>query len=91
MSLDKNPNIKTSSKKVPVIKRNKKERLAYEARKKELEEYNKVLSEVKEKQKELIRQKKDMIVARNLLSLGISANVIAQKTNLSEEEIKNLK
>lgn len=82
MLSEKDPYIKSAYNQLQIISQDKQKRLEYEAREKAIRDYNQSIYEAE--------QRGIHDTARNLLSLGVSTDIIAAATNLSVAEIKAL-
>jgi predicted transposase/invertase (TIGR01784 family) len=73
-----------------IAKFNKKERGAYEDSLKQYRDIKNVVDTAKEEGKEIGKQERSIEIARNLLTNGLSIEIVAKNTNLSIEEIQKI-
>ena len=96
MLATKNPYIQSAYEQLQIISQDKTKRLEYESREKALRDYNQLMYEATERGKETGIQigkeigeyEKAVKIAKNMLALGISPELIAKATNLSELDWK---
>ena len=104
MLATKNPYIQSADEQLQLISQDKEKRMEYEAREKAIRDYNQLMYEAQERGiaigeergiaigeergKEIGKHEEAVNIAKNLLALGLSADVISKVTNLSESEWK---
>lgn len=106
MIATKNTYIKSAYKTLQVISQDEEKRMAYEAREKALRDYNQGMLEAELRGREIDRKEgqeigqkegqatgeyeKAIQIAKNMLAMGLSADLIAQATGLSLSQIEQL-
>lgn len=92
MLATKNPYIQSAYEQLQIISQDKTKRLEYESREKALRDYNQLMYEAEERGKEIGKEigqhEKAINIAKNMLALGISPEIITKVTNLSELDWK---
>lgn len=99
MIAEKDPYIKSAYDQLQVISQDEQKRLEYEARQKAILDYNQGIYEAEQRGERRGEQRGEQCgeqrgirnTARNLLSMGIDINIIAEATKLSITEIEALK
>ena len=101
MLATKSPYIQSAYQQLQIISQDKTKRLEYEAREKALRDYNQLMQEAEERGKEIGKEdgikigkeigeyEKAIAIAKNMLSFGISPEIICKITNLSEQDWKS--
>ncbi len=106
MIATKNTYIKSAYKTLQVIRQDEKKRLAYEAREKALRDYNQGMLEAELRGREIDRKEgqeigqkegqatgeyeKAIQIAKNMLAIGLSEDMVTQVTGLSSIQIELL-
>ena len=90
MLATRNPYIKSAYEQLQIISQDKTKRLEYEAREKAVRDYNQLMYEAEERGKEIGKEigeyEKAISIAKNMVALGLSPDIIAKVTNLSEAD-----
>ena len=86
MLATRNPYIKSAYEQLQIISQDKTKRLEYEAREKAVRDYNQLMYEAEERGKEIGEYEKAISIAKNMVALGLSPDIIAKVTNLSEAD-----
>ena len=90
MLATRNPYIKSAYEQLQIISQDKTKRLEYEAREKAVQDYNQLMYEAEERGKEIGKEigeyEKAISIAKNMVALGLSPDIIAKVTNLSEAD-----
>ena len=68
----------------------KKDRMAYEDSLKQYRDIKNVVDTAKEEGKEIGKQERSIEIARNLLTNGLSIEIVAKNTNLSIEKVQEI-
>ncbi len=99
MLATKNKYIDSAYKQLQVISQDKQKRLEYEAREKAIRDHNQMMYEAEERGEargtekgiEIGEAQKAINIARNLIELGLSSDIISKGTGLSVEEIEKIR
>ena len=90
MLATRNLYIKSAYEQLQIISQDKTKRLEYEVREKAVRDYNQLMYEAEERGKEIGREigeyEKAVSIAKNMLALGLSPDIITKVTNLSEAD-----
>ncbi len=91
MIATKNSYIASAYEQLQIISQDKEKRQEYEAREKAIRDYNQSMKEAREQGREEGEQRRQFIIAKNMLLKDFDISVIAECTGLSKEEVKALK
>ena len=91
MIAEKDPYIKSAYNQLQIISQDKQKRMEYEAREKAIWDYNQSIYEAEQRGEQRGEQHGIEKTAKNLLSLGVAVDIIAEATKLSIAQIEALK
>ena len=90
MLSEKNAYINSAYDQLKIISQDEQKRQVYEAREKARRDHNQMMKEATERGLEIGEKRKKIEIAKNLIKMGLSVDMIVQGTGLSEEQVKEL-
>lgn len=88
MLATKSPYIKSAYHQLQIISQDKEKRLEYEAREKAVRDHNQLMREAEERGEERGEKRGKEMIAKNMLNLGLSIDIVMQSTGLPKEQIE---